>query len=233
MRRVVMATAAAAALSGVAMVAQTHDQTHEQMHGQTPGAPMGHMEHKFDDPERYAKSFDDPARDAWQMPDTVIAALGLKPGQTVADIGAGTGYFSVRLARSAARPTVFAVDLEPKMVEHLTTRAAAEGLTNMRAVQASANSPNLPAPADVVLVVDTYHHIPDRPAYFSALKARLAPGGRVAIVDFRKDAGGEGPPAEFRFTPDQISGEMAQAGFVLDAQHDILPRQLFLVYRVK
>ncbi|MGE0812399.1 MAG: class I SAM-dependent methyltransferase [Vicinamibacterales bacterium] len=234
MKRVVVATAAAAALSGLGlMAAQTHDQTHEQMHGQKPGTPMGHMEHKFDDPERYAKSFDDPARDAWQMPDKVIAALGLTPGQTVADIGAGTGYFSVRLARSAARPTVFAVDLEPKMVEHLTARAKAEGLANMRAVQASASSPNLPAPVDVVLVVDTYHHIPDRPAYFAALKARLAPGGRVAIVDFRKDAGGEGPPAEFRFTPDQIGGEMAQAGFVLDRQHEFLPRQLFLVYRVK
>ena len=119
-------------------------QTPAQGHGQTPAGTLGHMDHKFDDPERYAKEFDDPARDAWQMPARVIEALGLTPGQNVADIGAGTGYFSMRLAASVARPRVFAVDLEPSMVAHLTKRAAAEGRTNVVAVQASADSPNLP-----------------------------------------------------------------------------------------
>jgi SAM-dependent methyltransferase len=220
------------ALAAVALVALADARAQHQPAGQ-PHQPMGHMDHKFDDPERYAKSFDDPARDRWQMPERVIAALDLKPGQKVADIGAGTGYFSVRLARAAAAPTVFAVDLEPKMVEHLTKRAAAEKLANIRAVQASASSPNLPEPVDVVLVVDTYHHIANRPAYFAALKSSLRRGGRVAIVDFRKGVGGEGPPEGFRFTPEQIGAEMAQAGFALDRAHDFLPRQLFLVYRVK
>ncbi|MGD9904856.1 MAG: class I SAM-dependent methyltransferase [Vicinamibacterales bacterium] len=200
-------------------------------HQPPPGAD--HMQHRFDDPERYAKGFDDPARDAWQMPDRVIAALALKPGDRVADIGAGTGYFSTRLARSAAKPTVFAADLEPAMVGYLTKRAASEGLANMRAVQASATSPNLPEPVDVVLVVDTFHHIGNRAAYFAGVRASLRPNGRVAIIDFRKDAPGEGPPAHFRFTPEQITGEMTAAGFELDTQHDFLPRQHFLVYRVK
>lgn len=204
----------------------------QQHGGQKPGA-MDHMDHKFDDPERYAKSFDDPARDAWQMPARVIEALALKPGQKVADVGAGTGYFSVRLARAASAPKVFAVDLEPKMVEHLTKRAAAEGLKNITAVQASTTSPNLPEPVDVVLVIDTYHHIGNRPAYFAALKAKLTPGGRLAIVDFRKGGGEGGPPDHFRFTPEQITGELAQAGYVLDRAHDFLPRQHFLVYRIK
>jgi SAM-dependent methyltransferase len=193
-----------------------------------------HMDHRFDDPARFAKSFDDPARDAWQMPDRVIEALALTPGQKVADIGAGTGYFSVRLARAAAKPAVFAVDLEPAMVQHLTHRAMSEHLPNVRAVLASATSPNLPEPVDVVLIVDTYHHIGSRAAYFQALKGRLTAGGRVAIIDFRKGAaGGDGPPEHFRFTPDQITAEMAAAGYVLDRAHDFLPRQLFLVYRPK
>ena len=191
------------------------------------------MAHRFDDPERYAKGFDDPARDAWQMPDRVIAALALRPGQIVADIGAGTGYFSTRLAKASAKPTVFAVDIEPAMVGYLTKRAATEGLSNVRAVQASAESPNLPEPVDVVLVVDTFHHIGNRAAYFAGVRKQLRPGGRVAIIDFRKDAPGEGPPAHFRFTPEQISADMAGAGFVLDASHDFLPRQHFLVYRSK
>ena len=135
------------------------------------------------------------------MPDRVIEALALRPGQIVADVGAGTGNFSTRLAKAAAKPTVFAVDIEPKMVAYLTKRAATEGLSNVRAVQAAPENPNLPEPVDVVLVVDTFHHIGSRAAYFAGVRKSLRPGGRVAIIDFRKDAPGEGPPAHFRFTP--------------------------------
>lgn len=205
---------------------------HAQQHGQAPGGTMkhpDHMEHSFADVERYAKSFDDPKRDAWQMPDRVIAGLNLKAGDSVADIGAGTGYFTMRLARSAAAPRVFASDIEPNMVKHLQHRAMTEGLKNVTAVQAKADSPNLPEPVNAILIVDTFHHIPNRVAYFTALKKSLKPGGRVAIVDFKKGSP-EGPPEEFKFTPDQISGEMAKAGYALQTAHDFLPRQMFLIY---
>jgi cyclopropane fatty-acyl-phospholipid synthase-like methyltransferase len=192
--------------------------------------PDDHMQHRFDDPARFAKSFDDPKRDAWQMPDRVIAALALKPNQSVADIGAGTGYFSMRLAKAVPGGAVYAVDIEPNMVAHLKTRAASEKLTNVTPVLASPTSSNLSTPVDLILVVDTYHHIGDRPAYFRALRSRLTPGGRIAIVDFRKDAP-EGPPAHFRFTPEQIKKEMADGGYVMDAEHDFLPRQHFLIFR--
>jgi len=222
-------------VSAAPLAAQT---PHEQHHpGQSAPDPktqggLGHMDHRFDDPERYAKEFDDPGRDAWQMPERVIEALALKTGAKVADIGAGTGYFSMRLAAAPAKPTVFAVDLEPAMVAHLAKRAAAEKRVNVVAVQAAADSPNLPEAMDVVLVVDTYHHIPNRPAYFAGVREKLRPGGRLAIIDFRKGGPG-GPPDDFRFTTDQISGELAQAGFVLDQSLDFLSRQLFLIYRVK
>jgi cyclopropane fatty-acyl-phospholipid synthase-like methyltransferase len=184
---VVAAIAAAAQLAA----AQQHQ----------PGKP-DHMDHKFDDPARFAKSFDDPSREAWQMPTRVIEALGLKPGMKVADIGAGTGYFATRLARVPG-VTVFAVDIEPKMIEYLKQRAQKENLTNITGVVAGATSPNLPDPVDVILVVDTYHHLPNRPSYFRELKKSLRPGGRIAIVDFRKEAP-DGPPAHFRFTPEQM-----------------------------
>lgn len=192
-------------------------------------AKPNHMDHKFDDPARYAKSFDDPARDAWQLPARVIDALQLKPGMKVADIGAGTGYFSMRLARVPG-VSVFAVDIEPKMVEYLQQRAHKEHAMSVTAVLAGASSPNLPEPVDVILVVDTYHHLPNRPVYFRELRKSLKPGGRVAIVDFRKDAP-DGPPAHFRFTPEQITAEMKEAGYTLAASHDFLPRQHFLVYQ--
>ena len=198
----------------------------------SPQQKPDHMERHFDNAAQWAKEFDDPARDAWQMPARVIEALGLKPGQAVADIGAGTGYFSSRLAHAAAAPTVYAVDIEPSMIEYLNARAAKEGLKNLTPVLAGADSPNLPAPVDTILIVDTYHHIPNRVAYFTKLKGSLKPGGTLAIVDFRKDAP-SGPPAEFRFTPDQISAELEQAGFSLTTQHGFLPRQMLLLYRVK
>jgi ubiquinone/menaquinone biosynthesis C-methylase UbiE len=195
------------------------------------GAP-DHLEHRFDDPERYAKSFDDPARDTWQMPARVIEALKLSPGASVADIGAGTGYFSVRLAKAVPRGIVYAVDVEPSMLEHIRKRAADDRLMNIVAVLASGTSPKLPKPVDLAIVVDTYHHLPSRPTYFRELKQSLAAGGRVAIVDFRKDSP-EGPPPEFRFEADQIIGEMKQAGYRLDARHEFLPRQHFLVFQTE
>jgi SAM-dependent methyltransferase len=222
--RVLFGTLALSALLTAAAAAQ-----------HTPAAGQhkpDHMQHAFDDAERWAKEFDDPARDAWQMPARVVEALGLRAGQSVADIGAGTGYFSARLAQTPGRPTVYAVDVEPKMVAYLTQRAAREGLANLTAVQAGPDNPNLPAPVDTILIVDTYHHIPNRVAYFTRLKRSLKPGGRLAIIDFRKDAPA-GPPVEFRFTQEQISAELGEAGFALSTQHDFLPRQLFLIYAVK
>ena len=114
-----------------------------QTGAQAPPKP-DHMEHRFDNPKQSAKSFDDPARDAWQMPDRVIQALGLRPGQIVADIGAGTGYFTVRLAKSPAAPKVYAVDIEPSMVSYLKERAGQEQL-NKRGRRAGGRRHSEPA----------------------------------------------------------------------------------------
>jgi cyclopropane fatty-acyl-phospholipid synthase-like methyltransferase len=196
-----------------------------------PTAKPDHMEHRFDDPERYAKSFDSPERDAWQMPGRVIEALNLAADASVADIGAGTGYFTVRLAKAAPRGTVYAVDIEPSMLEHIRKRAEAEQLQNIVTVRAETSGPNLPKPVDLAIVVDTYHHLPNRPRYFRDLRKGLTASGRVAIVDFRKDSP-SGPPPAFRFEAEQIVDEMKQAGFRLAARHDFLPRQHFLVFGV-
>jgi SAM-dependent methyltransferase len=195
-------------------------------------AQPDHFAHRFDNPSEYVDRFDDPKRDEWQMPERVIAALGLKLGESVADIGAGTGYFTIRLAKSAAKPVVYAVDIEPSMVEHTLGRAKQEQLGNVFGVKADSDRTNLPAPVDVALIVDTFHHLPNRVAYFQALKQQLKPSARVAIIDWRKDSP-EGPPVEFRYSPEQISAELAQAGFALVESHDFLPRQHFLIFRAR
>lgn len=191
-----------------------------------------HMDKRFTDPEALAKSFDNPERAAWQMPDRVIADLELQPGQRVADIGAGTGYFSVRLARAAAKPTVYAVDIEDTMLAYLAKRAGEEGLGKVKTILAAPDNPKLQEPVDMVLVVNTYHHIADRLAYFRKVRAGIRPGGKLAIVDWKKGAP-MGPADEYRFTPEEIRNELAAAGFRFVRQHDYLPNQNYLIFRAE
>jgi len=187
-------------------------------------------EHGFSGAAQWASVFDDPARDAWQKPHEVIGALGLSAGASVADIGAGTGYFAVRLAHMVSGGKVYAVDTEPDMVKYLAERAAKSGLTNLIAVQGSPASPNLPAKVDLVLLVDVFHHIGDRARYFRDLRSSLTAGGKVAIIDFRADSP-VGPPAQARLAPQQVIDEMIQAGYTLDKTQDFLPNQYFLIFK--
>ena len=191
-----------------------------------------HVGHSFGDAEKWAKEFDDPQRDSWQKPDEVLDALHLKRTDKVADIGAGTGYFSVRIAKRVPDGKVFAVDIELDMLRYLGERAHREHLSVLVPVRAAADSPNIPEPVDVVLVVDTYHHIENRVSYFAKLRDSLVPNGRVAIVDFKLDAP-EGPPSEYRLPPERIISELDAAGYSLVETHTILPRQNFLVFQRK
>jgi SAM-dependent methyltransferase len=188
-----------------------------------------HMHRRFDDAQKWSKIFDDPARDAWQKPAEVIAALKLAPDAVVADIGSGTGYFAVRLARAVPRGKVYGADVEPDMVKFLNARAARENLGNLTSHAAGEEGPNLPAQVDLALVVDTYHHIPRRTRYFEQLKSALRPGGRIAIIDFRLDSP-TGPPVKHRIPPEQVKAEMERAGYRLHEQPDFLPNQYFLVF---
>jgi SAM-dependent methyltransferase len=186
--------------------------------------------HSFGDAERWAQVFDDPARDAWQKPHEVIQALALAGDARVADLGAGTGYFSARLANMVPQGRIYAVDIEADMVRYLQERARREGLRNLIAVAGAADDPRLPEKVDLVLLVDVYHHIEDRASYFRRLSRSLRPGGRVAIVDFRLDAP-EGPPRASRVPPETVKAEMKSAGYSLSGEHGFLPRQYFLVFR--
>jgi len=187
-------------------------------------------QHTFEDADKWAKVFDDPERDAWQKPHEVIRALALKPDAVVADIGAGTGYFSVRLAHMLPQGRVYGVDTEPGMVKHLADRAKREGLNNVTAVAGKPGDPRLPGKADLVILVDVYHHVEDRERYFRQLQNSLKPGGRIAIIDFRMDSP-VGPPQRARIEPGLVKAEMARAGYVMAQEHAFLPNQYFLVFQ--
>jgi ubiquinone/menaquinone biosynthesis C-methylase UbiE len=186
--------------------------------------------HSFAGAEHWARVFDDPARDDWQKPHEVIQALKLSPDAVVADIGAGTGYFAVRLAHMTPQGRVYAVDIEPDMVKYLRERASKSGLANLEAVRGAPDDPRLPAKVDLALMVDVYHHVGGREAYFRRLAGALKPGGAVAIIDFTLESK-VGPPRSSRIAASQVKAEMQRAGYVLATEHTFLPNQYFLVFR--
>ncbi|MDC0712606.1 class I SAM-dependent methyltransferase [Stigmatella sp. ncwal1] len=203
--------------------------SHEEKHAGHASAHSGGMPHRFEKAEEWEGRFEDPARDAWQKPDEVITALALPPDARVADLGSATGYFAVRLAKAVPQGRVFGVDIEPDMVRYLGERARKEGLAQLTPVLGEPMDPKLPEPVDLVLVVDTYHHIADRTAYFRKIQASLTPRGRVAIIDFRKDQP-MGPPEAHKLAPEQVRQELETAGYRLVGEHGFLPNQYFLVF---
>lgn len=205
---------------------------HQGSGTQPAGGPMPEAHHSFGNAEMWARQFDDPKRDAWQKPDEVLDALQLAPTALVADLGAGTGYLSVRIARRVPKGRVFAADIEPDMVRYLGERAHREHLSVLQPVRTSTDAANLPEPVDLILVVDTYHHIDNRTAYFARLAQSLRPNGRLAIIDFKRDAP-DGPPVESRIAPEKVTAELEAAGYRLVASHPFLPRQYFLVFQRK
>jgi len=183
------------------------------------------MPHRFEHADEWAKQFDDPSRDAWQQPDKVIAAMALEPSMTVADVGAGTGYFTVRLARAVPQGQVIATDIEPDMVRYLGERAHREQLPNIRTVLATADDPQLPAASvDRILVVDVWHHLADRTRYATGLARALRPGGKIFVVDFTQEAN-HGPPKHMRLAPAAIVADLQSAGLTAAVDPTQLPDQ--------
>jgi ubiquinone/menaquinone biosynthesis C-methylase UbiE len=202
----------------------THTHAHSDDH------PHGPLVHRFEHAEQWAKQFDDPARDAWQRPKDVIAAMAIAPGMSVADLGAGTGYFEPWLSRAVgASGTVLALDVEPDMVRYLTERAAREQLTNVRASIVPFDDPKLAmGSVDRVLIVDTWHHISDRERYAGKLRDGLRVGGSVFVVDFTLDAT-HGPPPHHRIAADQVMRELTAGGLVAKGLPTGLPEQYVVV----
>ncbi len=190
--------------------------------------------HRFDDAERWAAVFDDPGRDEWQKPVDLVAALDIGKGDTVADIGAGTGYFNPHLAKAVGgKGRVIAVDIEPNLVVHMALRALEERTFVVEPRLGAPDDPGLAeGEADVVLLVDTYHHIGGRIDYFTRLKAAMKSGGRLVVVDFREGDLPVGPPPKHRIPVEQVTRELAEAGWIEVEAIELLPYQFVRVYRV-
>jgi predicted methyltransferase len=175
---------------------------------------------------------DAPDRDLWQRPDQIMDALGVADGSVVADIGAGSGWFTIRLARRVGpQGLVYAEDVQTEMINAISRRVSREGLNNVKPVLGLKNDPRLPAQSlDAALMVDAYHEIENRVAVLSSLARALKPQGRIGVVDFRLDGTGPGPSIEERVSPDVVIKDATQAGLRLIRQEPFLPFQYFLIF---
>ncbi|RMH32486.1 MAG: methyltransferase domain-containing protein [Nitrospirae bacterium] len=185
-----------------------------------------HIHHTFKDAELWSKRFDAPDRKDWQKPEDVIELMDIEPGMTVADIGAGTGYFLGYLSQAVgAQGRVLGLDIEPSMVDFMTNRAKHENWTNVEARVVQPDDPGLPPNSvDRILIVNTWHHITDRVNYSRKLYQALKPGGKVLIVDFTSESP-HGPPVSQRLRPEEVMAELQAGGFEVEILQETLPYQ--------
>lgn len=175
-------------------------------------------------------------RDEFQMPEEVMKTLAFKKGETVADIGAGTGYFTLRIAEAVGpEGRVLAHDISDEMLDFLEKQVTAARLENVELKKVEPDDPLLPeGGVNTILMVDTIHYVKDRAAYGKKLLEGLAPGGRLIIIDFVPKPMSErpwGPPPEQQFPKEQLHEELAEAGFTVVEEHDFLPEQFIAIYQ--
>ncbi len=187
--------------------------------------------YRFDDVVRWSQVFDAPERAHWQQTDRVIQAIGIQPGEVIADIGAGSGYFTFRFARATgSQGKVYAVEIERTWLDYLEARAVHEGLSNIETVQAGTAVSGLPAACcDVIFLCNTYYMIADRVAYLEHLAEGLRPGGRVVIIDWLRRPLPRGPALHYKLTTQQVHSEIRQAGLEVVLQPGFLPWQYFFI----
>jgi ubiquinone/menaquinone biosynthesis C-methylase UbiE len=173
-----------------------------------------------------------PDRDAWQKPEQIMDALGIADGAAVADLGAGGGWFTIRLARRVGpQGRVYAEDIQPQMIESIQRRVEREGLKNVTLVHGTPTDPRLPAGAlDAVLIVETFSEMEDPVSLLKNVARSLKARGRVGIIEFKADGLGPGPALEERVDERHVLAAATQAGLALIERETFLRYQYMLVF---
>lgn len=184
------------------------------------------------DPKAYIGALEDPKRDAYQKPHEILNALNLRPGEMIADIGAGSGYFTFRLAHPVGdKGKVYAVDVSPDMILHINRRIRELKAVNVVSVLADTDDPLLPDQSvNRFFFCDSWHHIENQTKYLSLMKKMLKPGGEIVMIDFHKKDLPVGPPLQMKIAREDLIKQMENNGFRLSKEHTFLPYQYFLVF---
>ncbi len=203
------------------------------VHAQDGGKRDDHQTHRLhSDPKAYIGTLEDPKRDAYQKPHEVVHALGLKPGEIIADIGAGSGYFTFHLARHVDdKGKVYAVDVSPDMILHINRRIRELKANNIVTLLADPDDPLLPdRSVNRFFFSDSWHHIDNQTKYLSLMKKMLKPGGEIVMIDFHKKELPVGPPLQMKIAREDLIKQFDSNGYLLTKEHTFLPYQYFLVF---
>lgn len=223
----------APAASSTASAAAMHDPAHPPIDCplRKQGVDPTHMR-PFEDVAKYIEFLERADRLAWQKPDEVVKALGLKGDEVVFDLGAGSGYFSFRLAAVVPSGRVIAADTEAEMIRHIHHRAMTTGIQNIQVKLIKPDNPSVDANADLVFICDVLHHVKDRAAWMKAIVSAMKPGARLALIEFKEGKLPEGPPEGAKIPRAELVSLATQAGFSLEKEHEgLLPYQDLLVFR--
>jgi SAM-dependent methyltransferase len=188
----------------------------------------------FADVQKYVAFLERPDRAAWQKPDEVVRSLRLTGDEVIADVGAGSGYFTFRFAVALPRGKVMATDIQPEMIRYIHHKAVTEGVHNVQPVLASVDDPKVPDTADLVFICDVLHHVSDRRAWLGRLHDEMKPGSRLVLIEFKEGDLPEGPPTTLKISRNDLLSLARNSGFALvDEEKDLLPYQMFLVFRLE
>ena len=182
--------------------------------------------------EDWIKTLESPARVAGLRIDEIIARLNLKPGNVVADLGAGSGLFAFPLGKAVGQGRVYAVELDEGFLTHMRGKAKAEGVTNVLPVLGKFTDPSFPArDVDVAFFHDVLHHVQDRPAYLKSVAGYVKPGGRIVVIDLNPEQSPHREQPELVVAKEQATKWMADAGFVPGEDISLFPDKWFVIYR--
>jgi ubiquinone/menaquinone biosynthesis C-methylase UbiE len=190
------------------------------------------MHELHSDPKSYIGTLEDPKRDAYQKPHEVLSALNIKPGEVIADIGAGSGYFTFRLSHFVGdKGKIYAVDVSPDMVRHVNRRIRETKATNVVTILADNDDPLLADQSvNRFFICDVWHHVENQTKYLSLMKKMLKPGGEIVMIDFHKKDLPFGPPMQMKIAREDLIKQVEVNGFKLSKEHTFLPHQYFLVF---
>jgi ubiquinone/menaquinone biosynthesis C-methylase UbiE len=169
----------------------------------------------FEETEKWIEFLDKPERAAWQKPDEVVQALGLSGSETVVDVGAGSGYFTFRLAKALPKGVVIATDIDPEFVRHIHRKVMTDHLANVKVVLADPDDPSIDPAADLVFVCVVIHHVKSREPWLRKLFAEMKQGARFVVIEFKEGKLPEGPPEDVKIPTARLIAMVREAGFVL------------------
>ena len=206
--------------------------SHSNRRHHSLGDSHAHGHHRFEDAKKWAAIFEDDKREAWQRPGFIMDFAGIKNDSIIADIGSATGFFPIRLSARAHRGRVWGIDIEPTLVNYLNERAQREGVRDLYSILGTPTDPLIPEKVDFIFLINTYHHIGNRLAYFSNLKKSLKKKGKLVIVDFKKGDLPFGPKDEMKISYRMVKKELQAAGFTRQKHSLELEYQFLSVFEV-